>query len=191
MTLVAPAKNGAESLANAGDVNGDGYPDIVAGAAFAFSGDAAFVYFGGAGGPAASPQTVAVTNGDQYAQAAAMCDVNGDGFADVVVSGGIYESQVSAYVFLGGENGVATTPTALTTSSGSGFAVANAGDVDGDGFEEILVGGTGVAYLYAGGAQGPVVAEALPSPSAADTYFGTAAIASFRPAPRSGRPKSD
>ena len=66
-------------------------------------------------------------------------DVNGDGYADLVVgASGVSTSTGRAYVYLGSATGLSGTPaTSLTGPDGAysdfGYSVASAGDVNGDG----------------------------------------------------------
>jgi hypothetical protein len=104
------------SVASAGDVNGDGYSDVVVGAPYAggFTGRA-YVYLGGARGLGASPAT-SLSGPDgrdgQYARSVAGAgDINGDGYADVVVGAyGVGGNTGRVYVYLGGASGLAATP---------------------------------------------------------------------------------
>lgn len=96
-------------------------------------------------------------------------DVNGDRFSDLIVGAQTFDNGERAssgrvYVYHGGPEGLSLQPD-FTESAGNfgarfGFEVAPAGDVDGDGYGEILVGApggqheTGTAYLYQGGAGG-------------------------------------
>jgi hypothetical protein len=155
-TLTGPAGSNAfgVSVASAGDVNGDGYADLVVGAS---ASNTAYVYLGGATGLATTPATLAGPAGSRFGQSVASAgDVNGDGYADLVV--GAFGSN-TAYVYLGGATGVATTPTTLTGPAGSsyfGYSVASAGDVNGDGYADVVVGASvsNAAYVYLGGATG-------------------------------------
>ena len=157
-----------ESVATAGDVNGDGYADVVIGAwGYASQTGRAYVYLGGASGlatPAATTLT-GVAAGDHFGYSVAPAgDVNGDGYADVVIGARGYNSNTGrAYVYLGGASGLAAT--AATTLTGDGrrttrHSVAPAGDVNGDGYADLVVGAigyssfTGRAYVYLGGAGG-------------------------------------
>jgi len=155
------------AASRAGDVNGDGYADIVVGAPNhdpgATAPGQAFLFTGGPDGLRAAP-TWSVRgepgeSGFGFAVAGAG-DVNSDGFADVVVGapclGGPHCRKGRALVFLGGRSGPSPVPAvelrAPEAGDGFGFAVALAGDVDGDGDAEILVGApfAGKAHLYAG-----------------------------------------
>ena len=173
------------SVASAGDVNGDGFADLVVGAAgVGINTGAAYVYLGGAGGPStmptAFPSPISGTDVAFGWSVASAGDVNGDGFADVLIGAYGYFGSGAAYVYLGGMSGLSTTPTSLP-GHGEDFAasVAGAGDVDGDGFADVIVGspmddadnfqGTGAAFLYLGDTGGvsakPVtLTAALPSP---------------------------
>ena len=82
-------------------------------------------------------------------------DVNGDGFSDVIVGALLYDNgetdEGRAYVYHGSAAGLATTA-AWTAESNQddahfGYSVATAGDVNGDGFSDVIVG----AYVYDNG----------------------------------------
>jgi hypothetical protein len=181
------------ALAPAGDVNGDGFVELAVGAYRAASGAGrVYLFAGGAGGLGSSP--IVTLNGRDGADAdfgfavAPAGDVNGDGYADLIVGAPTALSLVGrAYVFLGGAAGLATTPAAAWTSpdgrgSNFGLVVAGAGDVNGDGFADVLVAApgamtaTGRVYLYLGGAAGlPAAATAvLTGPDGTLSDFGGA-----------------
>ncbi len=175
-----------ESVAGAGDVNGDGYDDVVVGADTYDAGQsdegAAFVFLGGPSGVAnASPATAAAFLQSNQAGArlgisvSGAGDVNGDGFADVVVGADGYDSgqtdEGAAFVFLGGPSGVqsgnpttaATTIQSNQTGAGLGVSVSGAGDVNHDGYDECVVGASlydsgqideGVAFVFLGSPEG-------------------------------------
>jgi hypothetical protein len=167
------------SVASVGDVNGDGFSDIVAGAPFydgaAEDGGAVFVYLGSAAGPSDEPDWM--FTGDAAGMhlghsVSTAGDVNGDGFSDVVVGAPDYDATVvippdgRVFLFLGSPAGPEDTEHGILSYGADnrfGWSVASAGDTDGDGFGEILVGTKtpyqktrldGV-YLYKGSPDGP------------------------------------
>ncbi|HZN03230.1 MAG TPA: integrin alpha, partial [Candidatus Polarisedimenticolia bacterium] len=167
------------SVATAGDVNGDGYSDIIVGAPHFDAGQEdegrVFAYFGSAAGPSASPDWSA--EGDQAhalfgSAVAAAGDVNGDGYGDLVVGAPRFddgdEDVGGAFVYLGSPSGPGDSPVWMVEGTrpfaGFGTSVATAGDVNGDGRDDLLVGAPrhaeggveqGAAFLYLGSAAGP------------------------------------
>lgn len=162
------------SVSGAGDVNGDGYADVIVGAPLYSDGEAnegaAFVYFGGAG--AFNTVADALLESNQAsalfgASVAGAGDVNGDGFADVIVGAYLYENiqtdEGAAFIYFGGAGAFNTTADAQLeaneVSANLGFSVAGAGDVNGDGYADVIVGAPlfgpldeGAAFVYFGGA---------------------------------------
>jgi hypothetical protein len=152
------------AVAGAGDVNGDGYADVIAAACD--TPDCAWVYLGSAAGIVPTAATTLSPAGVGRASAG---DVNGDGYGDVVVVANTNDSQFAA-VYLGSATGLATTPTTTLTqpnawNNGFGASIASAGDVNGDGYGDLVVGvpdfvpgnaqdDTGSACIYLGSATG-------------------------------------
>jgi hypothetical protein len=151
------------SVAGAGDVNGDGFADVIVGAPGYDSGEtnegAAFIFHGGSAGIADQDVTTANTQleSDQAGAALGISvsgagDVNGDGYDDVIVGAYLYDAgstdEGAAFVFLGGSSGVADgdASTALAqlesnlAGSQFGLRVAAAGDVNGGGYADVIVG---------------------------------------------------
>ncbi len=152
------------AIAGAGDLNGDGYADLVVGApryddaGRVDSGQVQF-FFGGPGntfGTVAAATTAPTAAGSLFGSSLASAgDFNGDGFADLIV--GVPNATVgqtgegAALLYLG-SNGPFDTVADLAFESnqigaGLGAAVAGAGDVNGDGFSDIALG----APLYDNG----------------------------------------
>src|SRR5437762_8000747 len=75
-------------------------------------------------------------------------DVNGDGYADIVVGARFYDEgeadEGKVFLYLGGPSGISTTPawTAQGNQAGArfGISVASAGDVNRDGYDDVVVG---------------------------------------------------
>jgi hypothetical protein len=127
---------------------------------------------GGASGLSANAATTLTgpSNGSQFGTVASAGDVNGDGFADAIVGApGLNNYRGAAYVYLGGPNGLSSSAAVtLDAPSGGSFgaAVSNAGDINGDGYGDVIVGAryvrngmgvsqfNGAAYVYFGSTTG-------------------------------------
>jgi hypothetical protein len=161
-------------ISAAGDVNGDGYDDVIVGAE-AYDGDmtdegAVYLFEGTSSGLRTTPSWVVEGN-----QAGAKLglgvsgagDVNGDGYGDVIIAARAYddgeEDEGRVYVYHGSKEGLSTTPDWTVegnqAGAGLGTSVGTAGDVNGDGYSDVIVGARyydggqedeGKAYVYHG-----------------------------------------
>jgi hypothetical protein len=143
-------------VSSAGDVNGDGYGDVLSIETSNQSsiGSEALLYFGSAAGPGTQPQVFTSLGGDSNSGvgvAVGVGDVNGDGYADCAMMGEYSANGI--YLALGGASGPTMVSHAwpFPTMSGSPTSFAAAGDVNGDRVDDMLVGGLGNAsYVYLG-----------------------------------------
>ena len=165
------------SVATAGDVNGDGYSDVIVGASHFYNGQTnegcAFVYHGSASGLSITPDwTGEVNQADAFfgGSVATAGDVNGDGYSDVIIGATHYWNsqniEGAAFVFYGSASGLSTTPDWIGEGDrpgNYGGSVGTAGDVNSDGFSDVIVGAftynngltyEGAAFVYHGSASG-------------------------------------
>ena len=157
------------SVSSAGDLNGDGYDDVVVGAELADPNGRnnvgeSYVVFGKASGWAASIDlstlngTTGFTlegfdlSGRSGGSVSSAGDFNGDGFDDVIIGARYAGSGGESYIVFGKASGWAANIdltsldgndgfqlSAITASDEFGRSVSSAGDVNGDGFDDLIV----------------------------------------------------
>jgi Ca2+-binding RTX toxin-like protein len=169
LTGVVGADAAGTSVAAAGDVNGDGYDDVIVGAPWTGGTGGSYVVFGKAAGFGASfaLSTLNGSNGFKLSGVAASDgggisvasagDVNGDGFADLIVGSPNADphgtSSGTSYVVFGKASGFAANIdlstlngsngfrlTGVAANDSSGVSVSSAGDFNGDGIDDLVIG---------------------------------------------------
>nr|MBA3757178.1 FG-GAP repeat protein [Nitrosomonas sp.] len=189
--------NSNYSVSSAGDVNGDGFDDLIVGNDGEYYGGFSFVVFGKVSGFGAETPIASLMDGTNGfllagslfgddaagASVSGAGDVNGDGFDDLLVgdpigdiSDGSYDFDGSSYVVFGKASGFSATMELASLDGSNGFrlngemagdfsgnSVSNAGDVNGDGFDDVIIGApradpngdqSGSSYVMFGKASG-------------------------------------
>ncbi len=198
ITLSAPGAPPGDGfglgLATPGDINADGYTDLVIGAPFTAMGAGSIqVFLGGTMGPGALPAfTLVGTPGEAGAFGRALAasgDLNHDGYSDIVVGEGDAFAKLGRVpVFSGsntGPNSVADVliEAPVKSAGGLGAAASIPGDLDHDGYDDVVIGAPGVAsgdgeaYVFRGSANGPIpVGKPTLKAPAAGGAFGAAVV---------------
>jgi hypothetical protein len=186
------------SVSGAGDVNNDGIDDIIIGAISAGGSGESYVVFGTAHRFPAVFELTGLDGANGFAIRGASADtlgysvnaagdVNGDGIGDVIVGSAFADANGRdsgrSYVVFGSAEGFAATMDASSLNGRNGFVfngiaanhragtdVSGAGDVNGDGIDDVVVGAlhaspnglrSGQGYVVYGSAEGfPAVIEA-------------------------------
>jgi hypothetical protein len=158
-TLVSPNEEElgefGHSVGGAGDVNGDGIPDIVVGAPYEdppgtpFDAGRAYIFSGRSGESLHELISPNETPGGYFGRAVAgVGDMNGDGYDDVMVGanrenpGSGPEGAGRAHIFSGRTGRLLYTLVSPNEEQWGyfGYSVAGAGDVNGDGHPDVMVG---------------------------------------------------
>ena len=155
------------SVSGAGDVNGDGLDDIIVGTSGANSSSgASYVVFGKADGSAVELSDIATDNNGFVLNGVTMDDqsgisvsgagdVNGDGLDDIIIGANQAApngtDSGTSYLVFGKADGNAVELSDIADNDGfmingvtmddqSGYSVSGAGDINGDGLDDILIG---------------------------------------------------
>lgn len=166
------------SVSSAGDVNNDGFADVVVGAPFYDLGEdgegASFIFLGSPNGIDVSDPIILQINQSEANfghSVASAGDLNNDGFGDIVIGAPFFDhedqNEGAAFIYLGKTDGISLAP--QTQVEGNlpeahmGFVVANAGNVDGDVYGDLIVvapgwqdieSSEGAAFVFHGSQQG-------------------------------------
>ncbi|MEJ7734442.1 MAG: hypothetical protein WKG00_35245 [Polyangiaceae bacterium] len=156
------------------DVNGDGYSDLIVGAPYQYNADpsgngSVELYLGSPtfDGSVMPQVLVGENNADKFGdELTAAGDLNGDGLGDFVVSAPGASATGRVYVFLGAEGAVGAPQSfdGSGTAEGFGQELTGGGDLDNDGFDDVILGhqyypldvfaSDGAVYVIAGASSG-------------------------------------
>lgn len=139
-------------IANAGDVNGDGFGDLLAGDT---------IYLGSASGLSTSSTLGPFGTGSKQS-AAGVGDVDGDGYGDFAIGDG----SATGILYFG--NSTATLALA-------GGWVSSGGDIDNDGFADVIVGNSSnaaIVYYGSATARTSMTTVTISKPAAEGANFG-------------------
>jgi hypothetical protein len=179
------------SVAGAGDVNRDGYDDAIVGALQYDNGQStegrAYAYYGSATGLSSTPNWTAESNQSRAYFGTSVDgagDVNGDGYDEVIVGAPFYRTEGRAFAYYGSAAGLSTIPNwSVRAGAAFGFSVAGAGDVNGDGYGDAIVGARdyshgeaveGAAFAYHGSVAGlSTTPDWRAESNQAQAWFGT------------------
>lgn len=186
------------SVSGVGDVNNDGYDDVIIGApGYSSSGGIVYLIYGSSSlrninlaflgtagitiiGETASQAGYSVSNAG---------DLNKDNYTDIIIGApGYSSSKGRAYIIYGNNNLTNITLNNLTVAQGilitganegdmAGFSVSGAGDINNDGYDDVIIGASGyyvnedkpnengAAYLIYGAVSGVITSSPTSSPT--------------------------
>ena len=176
------------SIANAGDVNGDGCSDLLIGAigatnSLGFATGASYIFYGG-------NRTYSTANwsesgeggGDKFGGTVSSAgDVNNDSYADILVAATGFTQQGGegkVYLYLGSATGPSTTDHDWYTRGYwsnviQGWSMAGIGDINGDGFDDIALGAAGSFSDLTGNGRVEVYTGSQAGTMSIDNYWTT------------------
>lgn len=147
------------NVSNAGDMNNDGYSDIMIAAITNFDSEGkVYIYFGNNSNDNLPDLTInglkqRFSTGNAISSAG---DLNNDEYDDIIIGSDGQQDTGAVYIFLG-DSIPDNIPDLLISENGNytvfGYDVSSAGDVNYDGYDDFLVniGGNNTTRLYLGG----------------------------------------
>ncbi len=163
---------------SSGDINGDGYDDIIAGAK-SWTGDSVnegrvYVYYGSNSGLGTVPLQIAnpVSQvGACFGYSISSGDVNGDSYDDVIIGVPYWDGDTTnegrVYVYYGDSSGLDTFPSWTVNPTNQHYSKfgtsVSSGDINGDSYDDVIIGANsydadsdseGRVYVYFGSSSG-------------------------------------
>lgn len=142
-----------------GDLNNDDYPDLIVSD---YGNGNLYVYNGSNSGASTSPSQTILnpSTSSFFGYSIAIGDVNGDDYLDLIVGDYIHNTKGSVYLYNGSIVGIGNTPSSMINCPSGPFSafgtVVLSGDVNGDGFSDVVIGiGSGAkVFVYNGSSTG-------------------------------------
>ncbi len=126
-----------------GDINGDGYNDLVVTASGANSnGGKIYVYYGGQNFDDIADITINGTPSSPCGFAMATVDINGDGYDDIIAGDTTYDSYKGRAIIYYGSTDMDSTADVIITgtlTAGFGGAIDYAGELNNDGYDDVII----------------------------------------------------
>jgi len=175
------------SIANAGDVNGDGCSDLLIGATGAtdslgFATGVSYIFYGGNRTySAANWSDTGEGRDDKFGGTVSSAgDVNNDSYADILVAATGYTNsggEGKVYLYLGSATGPGTDHDWHTRGYWhnviQGWSMAGIGDINGDGFDDIALGAAGSFSELTGNGRVEVYTGSQAGSMSIDNYWTT------------------
>jgi len=173
------------SVSTAGDVNNDGYDDVIVGAYYYNDNTGrAYIFHGGSSMDNIADVIMTGEGTSNYFgySVSEAGDVNNDNYDDVVIGAYKYNGNTGrVYVYYGGnpmDNNADVTMTGEGVLDDFGYSVSWAGDVNNDNYDDVIVGAyyyndvTGRAYIYYGGSSMDNIADVTMEGDGTGVWFG-------------------